>query len=155
MIWGPRLKKQKFGATYRLPKVFEKFLFNPIKKLHLHSKKDHSNTVRHWRERYVNGLQRLDQRPQLQQPYASPPHSLEYISQGRMDIWTPQIFTGIYREPHAFYRVCTCNPVKSIYHKVVSNNTSCLEAHSGFFRLSIKGKFDVYLLWPFGEKLIS
>ena len=32
------------------------------------------------------------------------------------------------------------------YHKVASTSPSCLEAHAGFFRLSMKGKFDVYLL---------
>ena len=31
---------------------------------------------------------------------------------------------------------------------------SRFEAHAGFFRLSKKGKFNVYLLSPFGEKLI-
>ena len=31
------------------------------------------------------------------------------------------------------------------YRKVASTSPSCLEAHAGFFRLSIKGKFDVYL----------
>ena len=32
---------------------------------------------------------------------------------------------------------------------------SRLEANAGFFRLSMKVKFDVYLLWPFGKKMIS
>ena len=32
------------------------------------------------------------------------------------------------------------------YRKVKSSNTSCLEAHAGFFRLLIKGKFDLYVL---------
>jgi hypothetical protein len=41
------------------------------------------------------------------------------------------------------------------YRSFASTSPSCLEAHAGFFRLSIKGKFDVYLLWPFGKKLIS
>ena len=41
-----------------------------------------------------------------------------------------------------------------VYHKVVSINTSRLEAHFRFYRLFMKGKFDVYLLWPFQEKLI-
>ena len=30
--------------------------------------------------------------------------------------------------------------------KVASSNTSCLEAHAGFFRLLMKGIFDPYVL---------
>ena len=41
------------------------------------------------------------------------------------------------------------------YRKVVSTNPSRLIAHAGFFRLSMKGKLDVYSLGPFGKKLIS
>ena len=40
------------------------------------------------------------------------------------------------------------------YHKVLSSNTSCLEAHAGFFRLLMKGIFNPYVLWPF-DFLIS
>ena len=46
--------------------------------------------------------------------------------------------------------------VKSTYYKycnITSTSPSHLEAHAGFFRLSMKGKSDVYLLWPFGKKL--
>ena len=64
------------------------------------------------------------------------------------------IYGGL-ENPRQCILVCAYNPVKSIYYKVVSNNTFILEAHAGFFRLFMKGKFDVYLLWPFGEKLIS
>jgi hypothetical protein len=32
------------------------------------------------------------------------------------------------------------------YHKVASSNTSCLEAHVGFFRLLMKGILDPYVL---------
>ena len=32
------------------------------------------------------------------------------------------------------------------YRKVTSSNTSCLEAHAGFFRLLMKGIFDLYVL---------
>ena len=39
------------------------------------------------------------------------------------------------------------------YRKVASTSPSCLEAHAGFFRLFMKGKFDVYILWPFGKKV--
>ena len=39
------------------------------------------------------------------------------------------------------------------YSKVASTSTSCLEAHAGFFRVSMKGKFDVYWLWAFGKKV--
>ena len=34
----------------------------------------------------------------------------------------------------------------SNYQKVTSSNTSCLEAHAGFFRLLMKGIFDPYEL---------
>ena len=37
------------------------------------------------------------------------------------------------------------------YCKVASNSLSCLEEHIDFFRLSMKGKFDVYLLLPYGK----
>ena len=37
------------------------------------------------------------------------------------------------------------------YRKIASSNTSCLEAHIGFFRLLMKGIFGV--LWPFHKKL--
>ena len=40
------------------------------------------------------------------------------------------------------------------YGKVGSTSTSRLEAHSSFYRLFIKGKLDVYLLWPFGKKAL-
>ena len=32
------------------------------------------------------------------------------------------------------------------YRKVANTSLSCLEAHAGFFRLSMKGKSDVYLM---------
>ena len=32
------------------------------------------------------------------------------------------------------------------YRKVASSNTSCLEAHVGFFRLLMKGIFNAYVL---------
>ena len=58
-----------------------------------------------------------------------------------------------------------CNPrlsklyylkkVNQNYRKVTSTSLSRLEAHAGFFRLSMKGKFYVYLLWTSEEKLIS
>ena len=35
---------------------------------------------------------------------------------------------------------------KFIYRKVTSCNSSCLEAHAGFFRLIMKGIFDPYVL---------
>jgi hypothetical protein len=41
------------------------------------------------------------------------------------------------------------------YCKVVSPNTSHLEAHAGFFRLLVKGIFNPYELQPFYKKLIS
>ena len=40
------------------------------------------------------------------------------------------------------------------YYKIVSSNTSCLEAHVGFFRLLMKGIFGPNVLWPFEKKLI-
>ena len=36
--------------------------------------------------------------------------------------------------------------------KVASFNTSCLEAHAGFFRLLMNGIFDAYVLQPFLKK---
>ena len=43
---------------------------------------------------------------------------------------------------------------ETVYHKVTSSNTSCLEAHAGLFRLLMKGIFGPYALWPFDKKLI-
>ena len=43
---------------------------------------------------------------------------------------------------------------KSMYWKAVSINMSRLEARFRFYRLIMKAKFDVYLVWPFKEKLI-
>ena len=43
----------------------------------------------------------------------------------------------------------------SRYSKVARSKTSHLEEHAGLFRLSMKQKFDVYLLWASGKKLIS
>ena len=40
------------------------------------------------------------------------------------------------------------------YHKVAKSITSRLVAPPRIHRLSMKGKFNVYLLLPFGEKLI-
>ena len=40
------------------------------------------------------------------------------------------------------------------YRKVASTSPSRLEAHPGFFRLSMKGKFYVFLLWPFGKATV-
>ena len=42
--------------------------------------------------------------------------------------------------------VTYCNTYNFTYHKVVSINTSCLEAHSGFYRLFMKGTLDAYAL---------
>ena len=41
------------------------------------------------------------------------------------------------------------------HRKVPSFNASHLEAHAGFFRLLMKGIFDLYVVWPFDKKLIS
>ena len=41
------------------------------------------------------------------------------------------------------------------YRKIVSSNTSRLEAHASFFRLLMKGIFDPYVLWHFDQNLIS
>ena len=43
----------------------------------------------------------------------------------------------------------------SMHCKVASSNTSHLEAHAGFFRLLMKGIFNLYVLWYFDKKLIS
>ena len=39
-----------------------------------------------------------------------------------------------------------CDVIYLSYRKVASSNTSCLEAHAGFFRLLVKGIFDPYVL---------
>ena len=41
------------------------------------------------------------------------------------------------------------------YHKNASINKSCLEAHFTIYRLFMKGKFNVYVLWPLKKNLIS
>ena len=41
------------------------------------------------------------------------------------------------------------------YRKVVSSNTSRLDAHAGFFRLLVKGIFNPYVLRPYDKKLFS
>ena len=43
---------------------------------------------------------------------------------------------------------------ETVYRKVTSSNTSCLEAHAGLFRLLMKGIFDPYVLGPYDKKLI-
>ena len=48
----------------------------------------------------------------------------------------------------------TTSGLPSAHRKVVSSNTSRLEAHAGFFRLLMKGIFEPYVLWPFDKKLI-
>ena len=47
------------------------------------------------------------------------------------------------------------NAKKTNYRKVGSSNMSCLEAHTGFFLLLMKGIFGPYLLWMFDKELIS
>ena len=44
--------------------------------------------------------------------------------------------------------------LESRYRKVVSIKVSWLEAGFRFYQLFMKGKFDVYLLWPFKKKLV-
>ena len=61
----------------------------------------------------------------------------------------------------AFIKVIVCKVTRSnslslillgcvtrikIHRKIASSNTSCLEAHVGFFRLLMKGTFDPYIL---------
>ena len=53
------------------------------------------------------------------------------------------------------YIVSWIKPKFDKYRRFVSTSLSRLEAHDGFFRLAMKGKFDAYLLWPFGKILIS
>ena len=49
---------------------------------------------------------------------------------------------------------CSIGFIKFIYRKVVSSNTSCLDTHAGYFRLLMKGIFDLYVLSPFDKMLI-
>ena len=51
----------------------------------------------------------------------------------------------------AFLFLCNC--VFTRYHKVKIRSKSCLLALQIIFRLLMKTKFDIYLLWPFGKKL--
>ena len=53
------------------------------------------------------------------------------------------------------YEKIILHKVVSRYRKVVSSNTSHLEAYAGFFRLLMKEIFDPYVLLPFDKKLIS
>ena len=41
------------------------------------------------------------------------------------------------------------------YRRVISSNTSRLEAHAGYFRLFMKGIFDAYVLWHFSKNNVS
>ena len=43
---------------------------------------------------------------------------------------------------------------KNLYHKVANRGTSRLVATQRIYWLLMKGKFNAYLLWTFGEKLI-
>ena len=40
---------------------------------------------------------------------------------------------------------CVADMGMYVYSKVASSNTSCLEAHTGFFKLLMKGIFDLYV----------
>ena len=44
--------------------------------------------------------------------------------------------------------------LKNVYGKVASSNKSRFEAYACLFRLSMKGIFDPYILWPFGKNFI-
>ena len=41
--------------------------------------------------------------------------------------------------------------IKVTYHKIMSSNTSCLEAKCMLFQILMKGVFDPYVLWPFDK----
>ena len=60
-----------------------------------------------------------------------------------------------YKNPIGTVTNMARNASESEYHKVASPNTSCLEAHAGFFRLLVKGIFNPYVPCPFDKKLIS
>ena len=47
------------------------------------------------------------------------------------------------------------NVMNLTYHKVVIINTLQLKARSRFYKMLMKEELDVYLLWPFKEKMIS
>ena len=44
------------------------------------------------------------------------------------------------------------NKRNSSYRKVASSNTSRLEAHTGIYRLLMKGIFDAHVLRPFAKE---
>ena len=58
------------------------------------------------------------------------------VTQGQISHWSRYWNPNVKRYQHIIH----------IYRKVASTSPSHLEAHAGFFRLSMKGKFDVYLL---------
>ena len=60
----------------------------------------------------------------------------------QMDDWERRSMGGI----SGLYKTKGYLQKAIIYCTVTSTNPSRLEAHAGFFRLSMKGKFDVYLL---------
>ena len=67
-------------------------------------------------------------------------------------IWNME-FVILFCKQIALSRLSTIEN-QATYHNVVSTNMPWLEAHFRFYRLIVKNKFDVYLLWPFEKKLI-
>ena len=74
-------------------------------------------------------------------------NQVTFISSARQMTWHD-------RQASWLVLYCSIRFTKLIYHKVVSSNTSHLEAHAGIYGLLMKGIFDAYVLWPFGKKLI-
>ena len=70
-------------------------------------------------------------------------------------VYNSNIILGCATKTKVVNSQCPPKNHQKIYCKVASSDTSCLEAHAGFFWLLMKGIFDPSVLWPFDKKLIS
>ena len=52
----------------------------------------------------------------------------------------------MFEESENIFRDIAYPLTKNTYRKIASSNTSCLEAHAGFFRLLMMGIFGPYVL---------
>ena len=83
----------------------------------------------------------------------------EYLVWQELDFeFSKAMMTCIWHVRYKVMRVGSDTFIQKIlqnYLEVASSNPSRLEAHDGFFRLIIKGIFNLRVLWPYGKKLIS
>ena len=75
---------------------------------------------------------------------------------GSHSLFLSQIVSKNNNKQHPLDQFCLKKSIISDckYRKVASINASWLEARFRFYRLFMKEKFDVYLLWPLKKKLI-